>query len=120
VLGTPFFNSEIIEDIAVSSGLFEVVLRQKRFFTNRFGKEIREDILNLQRLRTGNLITLASELGQSIALNALTGAFSRVPQKNRHDIETAIKSIYELSGTPVFNGFSYVNYQTRDSVMMVR
>jgi len=119
VLGTPFYNAEIFEKIAVSSGLFEVVLRQKRIFPNRFGKQIREDILNLERTSTQKHINLPSGVGRSIALNTLAEARTRVPEKNREYIEAAIKAAQVLDGTPIFNGFNYTKYRTRDSVMMI-
>lgn len=120
VLGTPFYNAEIFEKIAASTGLFEVVLRQKRVFSNRFGKAIREDILNMKRLPACEHNTLPSKTGRAIALNVLEDARSRVPGKSKNDIEAAIKKTHELNGTPVFNSISYANYQTRDSVMMIR
>lgn len=120
VLGTPFYNAEIVERIAVSSGLFEVALRQKRFFSNRFGQTIREDILNLERTSCRELDVLPAETGRTIALNALEEARTRVPGKNRSYIEDAIKRTRELDGTPVFNSLSYAKYQTRNSVMMIR
>jgi hypothetical protein len=120
VLGTPFYNAEIVERIAVSSGLFEVVLRQKRFFSNRFGQAIREDILNLERTSCRELDALPADTGRTIAINALEEARTRVPGKNRGYIEDAVKKARELDGTPVFNSLSYAKYQTRASVMMIR
>ena len=120
VLGTPFYNADIVEQIAVSSGLFEMVLRQKRFFSNRFGQSIREDILNLERTSCSEHDVMPDETGRVIALNALEDARTRVPDKNRSYIEDAVKKVWELEGTTVFNSFSYTKYQTRDSVMMIR
>lgn len=120
VLGTQFYNADIVEQIAVSSGLFDAVLRQKRIFSNRFGQAIREDILNLERTSNRGLDVLPAEIGRAIALNALEDACTRVPEKNRNDIEDAVRKVRELDGTPVFDSFSYAKYQTRDSVMMIR
>ena len=119
VLGTPFYNADIVEQIAVSSGLFEVALRQKRIFLNRFGQAIREDVLNLQRTSCSIHNMLPGETGRTIALYALEDAQPRVPGKNRSSIEDAVRKIKELGGTPVFNSLSYEKYQTRDSVMMI-
>ncbi len=47
VLGVPFYNSDIISLLATNSGAFELVLTQQRNFKNKFGKNIREDILHL-------------------------------------------------------------------------
>jgi DNA modification methylase len=120
VLGTPFYNADIVEQIAVSSGLFEVVLRQKRVFSNRFGQAIREDILNLERTSCSEHDVMPNETGRVIAFNALENARTRVPDKNRSLINDAVRKVRELDGTPVFNSLSYKKYQTRDSVMMIR
>jgi DNA modification methylase len=103
VLGTPFYNADIVEQIAVSSGLFEIALRQKRIFLNRFGQAIREDVLNLQRTSCSIHNMLPGETGRTIALYALEDAQPRVPGKNRSSIEDAVRKIKELGGTPVFN-----------------
>jgi SAM-dependent methyltransferase len=120
VLGTAFYNADIVEQIAVSSGLFEVVLRQKRVFSNRFGQAIREDILNLKRTSCPEYDAMPNETGRVIALSALEDARTRVPDKNRTYIEDAVRKVRELDGMPVFNILSYTKYQTQDSAMMIR
>jgi len=118
VLGTQFYNADIIEQIAFSSGLFDVALRQKRVFSNRFGQAIREDILNLERTSNREHDALPTEIGRAIALNAMEDAKTRVPEKNRRFIEAAVRKVRELDGTPFLNSFSCAKYQTRDSVMI--
>ncbi len=51
VLGVPFYNADIIERIGIESGLYRKVLRQKRTFKNKFGKIIREDLINFYNLK---------------------------------------------------------------------
>lgn len=46
VRGLPFFNGSICADIGERCAGLEVVDRQERVFTNRFGQEITEDILH--------------------------------------------------------------------------
>jgi len=120
VLGTPFYNAELVEGIAVSSGLFDLVLRQERVFSNRFGQRIREDILNLERTAFPAHDALPNEIGRVIALHALEDSRTRVPDKNRSYIEDAVRKIREIDGTPVFNSLSYTKYQARESVMIAR
>jgi DNA modification methylase len=120
VLRTPFFNADIVEQIAVSSGLFELVLRQQRVFSNRFGQAIREEILNLERTSCLEHDVIPNETGRVIAFNTLEDARTRVPDKNRSLIEDSVRRVRELDGTPVFNSLSYKKYQTRDAVMMIR
>jgi SAM-dependent methyltransferase len=120
VLGAPFHNADIVEQLAMQSGAFEVLLRQKRVFTNRFGDAIREDILNLRR----DSYTATSELpfivGRAVAREALAAASTAVSDGNRELLADAMGQIDKINGTPVFNSVSYSAYQTRERVMMVR
>ncbi len=120
VLGAPFYNADIIERIARDSGLFEVVLRQKRIFVNRFGKAIREDILNLAKVRHLCDATIALTVGRAVARDALNAAVSLVPQENSTFIVEALERVDDIKGTPLFDSSSYRYYQTRDCVMMVK
>lgn len=120
VLGAPFYNADIIERIARDSGLFEVVLRQKRIFVNRFGKAIREDILNLAKLRHLCDATIATTVGRAVARDALNAAVSLVPQENSTFLAEALERVDDIKGTPLFDSSSYRYYQTRDCVMMVK
>ena len=105
VLGTPFYNADIIEQIALRSGMFDVPLRQQRVFTNRFGKPIREDLLNLMRKSCTLNKTSAVRLGRSIAREAFSSALQAVPEKNRHLLTEAVSRVDEISGTPLFDSY---------------
>jgi 16S rRNA G966 N2-methylase RsmD len=120
VLGTPFHNADIIERIATELQTFEVVLRRKRIFMNRFGNAIREDILNFVRTDWNANVTLPRNVGRRVAQETLVAVSPGVPEKNRHLLSQAIRRVNELDGTPIFNGFSYREYHTRDCVMMVK
>ena len=120
VLGTPFYNADIIERIACGSEMFDIVLRQQRVFTNRFGVSIREDVLNLQRATYRIADRPATALGRSVAKEALDAATATVPQNNYPLLIDAVSRIDKIAGTPVFDSLSYAEYQTRDKVMMVK
>ena len=120
VLGTPFYNADIIERIASCSNMFDIVLRQQRRFTNRFGVSIREDVLNLQRIASGSSKQLSTFLGRSVAMEILDAALATAPQNNYRLLKDAVSRVDEIAGTPVFNSMSYAGYQTRDKVMMVK
>jgi SAM-dependent methyltransferase len=120
VLGAPFFNADIVEKIAVQSGGFDVVLRQKRVFTNRFGEPIREDILNLRRESHTASSALAPTVSRSVAREALATAAGSVPECNKHLLAQAISQLDQIKGTPLFNSVNYADYHTRESVMMVK
>ncbi len=100
--------------------MFDIVQRQQRVFTNRFGEAIREDILSLERVSQRNSILSVTELGRSVALAALTSALETVPTGNYSLLIDSIARINEISATPAFNSLSYADYQSRAQVMMVK
>jgi SAM-dependent methyltransferase len=121
VLGAPFFNADLIERIARNPGFFEVVLRQKRVFVNRFGQAIREDILNLTKGHNTDDKMIACTVGRAVARDALTAAISSsVSRENSVLLGEAIERVNEIDGTPIFDSSSYRYYQTRERVMMVK
>ena len=120
VLGAPFYNADIVEQLAVQSGAFELALRQKRMFNNRFGDTIREDILNLRRDAYTANSEMPSIVGHSVARQALSAASGAVSDGNRDLLADAVEQIDRIQGTPIFNSVSYADYQTRESVMMVK
>ena len=120
VLGTPFYNADIVEGMARRSSMFDVVLRQQREFVNRFGMSIREDVLNLQRTTLIGSQKLSTILGRSTAMEVLDEAKTSVPPKNKSLLIDAISRIESVKGTPIFDSTSYPDYQTRDKVMMVK
>ncbi len=120
VLGVPFQNADITERIATDLAMFDVVLRQHRVFTNRFGQSIREDILNLSREAYSNGHNLATIVGHDIAKDTLNSAVTKVSPKNRPLLLDALSHVERIDGTPIFNSTSYADYQTRELVMMVK
>jgi len=120
VLGAPFYNADIVQNLATESGWFEMMLRQKRVFTNRFGDAIREDILNLRRVSYTANSEIPAMLGRTVAKGSLTGASPVVPEVNRALLEDAAEKVDRITGTPVFNSATYSEYQTRERVMMVK
>ena len=120
VLGVPFHNADIVERIARDLKMFDLVLRQKRTFRNRFGQDIREDILNLKRKAYSNGAELATNVGQDVALAALKSAAAAVSLKSKDLLADAVSRARNINGTPLFESNSYRNYQTREYVMMVK
>lgn len=119
VLGVPFYNANIILNIAKDLGLFEVELRQERIFTNRFGKAIREDIVNLAKLSHRTKPEDLAQTARRIASDALKTGYREAAEKDRHLIEDAMSHVETMDGTPIFNSRDYRRYQTRDLAMMV-
>lgn len=120
VLGVPFYNADMLERIALESGLFDVVLRQQRLFLNRFGQNIREDILNLQRTPGAYRVVNTLFLGRTIARNAYESSIKIVPPKNSSLLHDAISRVEQTEGIPIFDSTQYSHYQTREHVMMVK
>lgn len=120
VLGVPFFNADIIEQLARNLGMFDIALRQERIFRNRFGHDIQEDILNLERTSYRNGADLAATVGRQTASAALESGLPSVSAKNRIHLEHALARASDMQGTPLFDSGSYDHYQTRNYVMMVK
>jgi DNA modification methylase len=119
VLGVPFYNADIVEKIFHELEMFDLNLRQKRIFKNKFGQEIREDILNISKKAYRNGEDLSKAVGQKIGLATLESSITKVSNKNKELLEQAINRARKLDGTPVFESNSYTKYQTREYVMMV-
>lgn len=119
VLGVPFHNAKIVEELAEQMGMFDLAIRQKRLFQNRFGQDIREDILNLTRRVCLNGCGVPDSVGRRVALEALQASISFVEPKNRNLLDQAVATAGRTEGTPVFDSREYSRYQTRDHVIMV-
>jgi len=118
VLRVPFYNAQIMAQIAERSGAFSLVLRQERIFTNRFGMAIREDILNMVKSPRRSAADLA-QVARSVARGALEAGRRLATGKNSALLSDAIERSGDIQGTPIFNSRTYRHYQTREEVMMV-
>lgn len=103
VLGVPFSNTEIILQLAKKSNMFELSLIQTRIFKNKFGKVIREDLLNL----TNRDIKLSSndldEIAKKIAAQVLSGGLEFVSEQNKFALIEAIEKIPHTLKSPLYN-----------------
>lgn len=102
VLGVPFYNSEIISQISKRSGAFEIVLAQKRNFRNKFGKNIREDVLHLVKKNFNISAAEWDAIARDIAHETLNGGLNIVSDKNRLTLIEAIEKIPKLIGSPPY------------------
>ena len=101
VLGTPFYNADIIERIAINSGLFHKVIRQKREFKNKFGKLIREDIINLINLDYRYCSEKLDNIARKVALDVLQSNLLTVDFKNLEYLKIAINKVSERKKTTI-------------------
>ncbi|MEB3180555.1 MAG: hypothetical protein VKL59_16220 [Nostocaceae cyanobacterium] len=100
VLGVPFYNSEIISDISRISGAFELAMTQKRTFKNKFGKNIREDILHLVIKNVEILMSDWDEIARSVAHEILSNGLKVVAEDNKHSLVDAIEKVPNLGKSP--------------------
>jgi hypothetical protein len=87
---------------------------------NRFGKAIREDILNLSKIKHVSNEDISLAVGREVAGEALRAGLSTASQKNSGLLQDAIDRIDQIEGTALFKSSHYAHYQTRDRVMMVK
>ncbi|MCL4202655.1 MAG: Bpu10I family restriction endonuclease [Pirellulaceae bacterium] len=120
VLGVPFFNADIIERLACDTGLFELVLRQQRVFVNRFGKSIREDVLNLVKAGKPPDSRSIERVARTVAFDAFQSASLKVSDSDQGLLSDAMERISRIEGTMHFASSSYPYYHTREGVFMVK
>jgi SAM-dependent methyltransferase len=107
VLGVRFFNAELVSSISRQAGAFHPILNQSRWYTNKFGFRIREDLLHLQPhpLATSDWEAAA----RSAAESALDKGLRTVIQKNRQALLDAISQVRTTDGTPLLNSNERTN-----------
>jgi DNA modification methylase len=102
VLGVPFYNSQIISALATQSNMFKLNITQNRSFKNKFGKVIREDILNISKTNTTLSIKNVDEIARKIAYKVLHDGLAIVGEHNKSDLVEAIDQIHDLSISPLY------------------
>ena len=102
VRGVPFKNGDIIMQLASSGNLLHVESSHERKYTNRFGTTIFEDILVLRKQET----TARSNVGRSVAEQALRRALSSATSDVRRDIKDALSELNSIAESPVMHGAS--------------
>ncbi|MFB2773321.1 Bpu10I family restriction endonuclease [Pelatocladus sp. BLCC-F211] len=118
VLGVPFYNADIIEKIGVRANLFHKSLRQKREFKNKFGKIIRENLINFLNLNNVCHKEAVEQVAREVALDVLRSGLSLVPSKNLESLEDAIEKVQDIGRTPILDKRFYV-YQPPRTVQLV-
>ncbi|MDJ1181425.1 DNA methyltransferase [Roseofilum sp. BLCC_M91] len=103
VLGVPFYNADIIEEIAVRSKLFHQVLRQKREFKNKFGKLIREDIMNFYNFNSKISQKTLEGVAREVAYEILKNSLPLVSCENTRLLEEAIDQVNQIGRTPTLD-----------------
>ena len=99
VRDTPFYNGEIVRDVAESLLCFEMAEQHERQFSNKFGQTIREDVFLFQKRCEP---PVASDV-RKIAIKHLSLAFSSASPEVKDDIAAAILECRTVTPSPVFN-----------------
>lgn len=108
VLGVPFYNADIIERIAVQSRMYTKALRQKRKFKNKFGKIIREDLINLYNFKFECTKEYIDDIAREVADNVLKAGINTVSKKNLELLENAIENVAVIKNTPKLDIMEYI------------
>lgn len=109
VLGVPFYNADIIEKIGIRANFFRKVLRQKRNFKNKFGKTIREDIINFSNLNNKTYKKMVEQIAREVAFDVLKSGLPLVSSKNLKSLEYAIDKVENIGSTPTLEKKIYIN-----------
>lgn len=96
VQGVPFRNGNLVHRIATEGGLLCLESQHERSFTNRFGANIVEDILIFRKASTAT----ASNVGRSIAGDALREGMKVAQRKVMGDLEDAIEDLEQIPESP--------------------
>lgn len=102
VRGVPFYNGQLVTEVAHSATGYNLILKQERGFKNRFGQIIFEDILHF-RVSDKNVDTLDLQHIRSIATVALEEAYQAASYEAREDIRQAIDHIEKVLPSPVLD-----------------
>lgn len=108
VMGVPFYNADIIEKIAIGANLFQKVLRQKREYKNKFGKVIREDLINFINLNNQSDQETVEQIAREIAFHVLKSGLPLVSLKNIASLEDAINKVQSIGKTPTLDKKFYI------------
>ena len=103
VRGTPFYNGELIAELAVRGVGLTLERRQERVFQNRYGTSIYEDILHFRVGRevpeNPACLMEARSVAKEVLVRTATGC--RAPKKERQGLEEAIMRTQRVSPSPI-------------------
>jgi hypothetical protein len=94
----PFYNGLLIKEIMNELGGFTETTSYERQFTNRFGLNIKEDIIVARKCFS----SCSPNHARSVALRHLTLALDSSPPETRDDLLDVINGISAIQASPVF------------------
>jgi DNA modification methylase len=99
VLRTPFYNGEITKEIAQGSGAYQNEHNFQRTFINRFGMDIKEDIIVLSKTSMYPSISVAKE----VANRHLQSALKFAPEDEKGNIQNIVDNIDAIKPSPLLS-----------------
>lgn len=96
---TPFYNGDIVCDLALSSGIFKLDHRAERDFKNKFGSKIIEDIIVF---KSAGSVDNTDSIAKEVAAKHLQKAALTVSREAAIDLDNAIKSIDKVEPSPIY------------------
>lgn len=97
---TPFYNGMIVKDICNETNLFSVTHMTERYFRNKFGATIYEDILTLA---PGDVNDNTDRHARVIAISHLQDAIKRVHPEAQLDLKNAQKMADSILPSPEYH-----------------
>lgn len=98
---TAFKNSEIFIELAKRCSDFNADFSQERYFKNKFGDIIYEDIIHL--FPNGNKGKIQKDSPQVVAREFLKDAMNRVPEESKDALFEAISSAEAVKASPTLD-----------------
>jgi hypothetical protein len=95
----PFYNGLIVKDLVRSKGGFHNIKNFERKFTNKFGNNIKEDIIVFEK---DNLLP-QKNCARSVALKHLKIALHQANSDTRDDVNDVIEHLDTVQPSPIFN-----------------
>jgi hypothetical protein len=102
VRGTPFFNGELVAEVANKVLGISLDIRQERCFTNRYGAIIKEDILHFIKIKN-QYHSFALNQARDIAISAIESAYLLANEQVKNEIKDAINKANKVQPSPYFD-----------------
>ncbi len=116
VRGIPFYNGEIVSEVAFKTANMNLVLRQQRVFKNKFGDNIYEDILHFSPNSNVHSENKVIGMAREIAEKVLQASFKEASIEVSADIVDAIKNINSVKPSPFFDKKNITLKHRRESI----
>jgi hypothetical protein len=105
----PFYNGQMVTELIEALGAFAPVEKYERVFLNKFGNDIREDIIIVRK----NRAEPTGQVARKIALRNLESALDRAEGEAAQDLRDAINEVESVEPSPIFSQegvFSHAKY----------